>query len=159
LRDTTGRRYDFEAETGGHVTMLYAGYTHCPDECPTTMADLATALRKLPRAVAAQIRVVFITTDPWRDTPRVMRHWLDGFHPPSPYVGLTGKPQELARVEKVLGMGVAQPRHAPKGFDSGDYAVEHFDGVLLYGSDNRLLTIYPADSRAVDIAADLIRLA
>jgi protein SCO1/2 len=158
LRDTAGHRYDFNAETAGRVTLLYAGYTHCPDECPTTMADIASALRRLPRAVADQVKVVFITTDPWRDDRRVIRHWLDGFHPPTPYVGLTGTPSRLANVETKLGMGVAQRQDAPKSFGSGDYAVDHFDGLLLYGPDDRLLTIYPADSKPKDIASDIRQL-
>jgi protein SCO1/2 len=155
LRDTSGARYDFGAETGGRVTLLYAGYTHCPDECPTTMADVATALRRLPRSEAERVRVVFLTTDPWRDSRPVLRRWLDNFHPPTPYVGLTGSPAKLARIESALGMDVAERQRAPKSFGAGDYAVNHFDGLLAYGRDDRLATIYPAGANASDIAADL----
>jgi protein SCO1/2 len=158
LRDTSGARYDFGAETGGRVTLLYAGYTHCPDECPTTMADVATALRRLPRSEAEQVRVVFLTTDPWRDSRPVLRRWLDGFRPPTPYVGLTGSPAKLARIESALGMNVAKRQRAPKSFGAGDYAVNHFDGLLAYGRDDRLATIYPAGANASDIAADLNQL-
>jgi protein SCO1/2 len=155
LTDTAGGSYDFGAETHGRVTLLYAGYTHCPDECPTTMADIASALRRLPPSAADQAKVVFITTDPRRDNPRVLRRWLDGFHPPAPYVGLTGTPARLARVEKLLGMPVAKEERAPKSYGSGKYAVGHFDGLLLYGVDDRLLTIYPSTIKPSDIAADV----
>lgn len=158
LRDTAGHRYDFGTETQGQVTLLYVGYTHCPDECPTTMADIATALRKLPRAAADKVKVVFVTADPWRDSRRVLRRWLDRFHPPTPYVGLTGKPSTLAHVERQLGMPVAKRHAVPKSYGEGAYEVTHFDGLLTYGRNDRLLTIYPSTARASAIAADLRQL-
>lgn len=158
LTDTSGHPYDFGTQTQGHVTLLYDGYTHCPDECPTTMADIASALRRLPRVQADQVMVVFVTADPWRDTRRVLRHWLDGFHPPTPYVGLTGTPAKLASVERELGMPVAERRPAPKSYGSGSYAVSHFDGLLEYGRNDQLLTIYPSGTQPAAIAADLRRL-
>jgi protein SCO1/2 len=158
LRDTSGHRYDFGVQTQGRVTLLYAGYTHCPDECPTTMADIASALRRLPTSVADQVKVVFITTDPWRDSQKVLRRWLDRFHPPMPYVGLTGTPSKLAQVEVELGMPVAKRQPAPKSYGSGAYAVGHFDGLLAYGRNDRLLTIYPSGDKPADIASDLKQL-
>ena len=68
LLTTSGRPFDLAADTHGQVTLVYFGYTHCPDECPTAMADVATALRHTDPAVAKQVDVVFVTTDPWRDT-------------------------------------------------------------------------------------------
>ena len=153
--DTTGAAYDFQAKTAGHLTLLYAGYTHCPDECPTSMADVASALRQLPPDLARQVQVVFVTTDPWRDTAKVLRAWLDRFHPPVPYVGLTGTPTQLAAAEVAMGMPVATRKPAPKSYGSGKYSVSHFAGVLVYGRDNRLATIYPSGVAPSDIAADL----
>jgi protein SCO1/2 len=137
------------------VTLLYAGYTHCPDECPTAMADVAAALRQVPAAVGDQVQVVFVTTDPWRDTATVLRTWLDKFHPPRPYIGLTGTPRQLAGAEVAMGMPVATRRAAPKSYGSGKYSVSHFAGVLVYGRDDRLATIYPSGVAPADIAADL----
>src|SRR3954447_22330401 len=68
LTDTSGAPYEFRARTRERVTLLYLGYTHCPDECPTTMATTAVALRSLAPAVADQVTVVFVTVDPARDT-------------------------------------------------------------------------------------------
>jgi protein SCO1/2 len=155
LVDTAGATYDFQAETAGHLTLLYAGYTRCPDECPTSMADIASALRQLPLDQARQVQVVFVTTDPWRDTAKVLRTWLDRFHPPVPYVGLTGTPTQLAAAEVAMGMPVATRKPAPKSYGSGKYSVSHFAGVLVYGRDNRLATIYPSGVAPGDIAADL----
>jgi protein SCO1/2 len=155
LVDTTGASYDFGVATRGHLTLLYAGYTHCPDECPTSMADIASALRQLPATIAAQVQVVFVTTDPWRDNATVLRRWLDKFHPPEPYVGLTGTPTQVAAAEVALGMPVATRKPVPKSYGSGKYSVSHFAGVLVYGRDDRLKTLYPSGVAPVDIAADL----
>jgi protein SCO1/2 len=155
LVDTGGAPYDFDAATRGRVTLLYAGYTHCPDECPTSMADVAAALRAVPASVAQQVRVVFVTTDPWRDNAQVLRKWLDSFHPPAPYVGLTGTPNQVAGAEVAMGIPIATRQPAEKGKKEGKYSVSHFAGVLVYGRDNRLKTLYPSGVAPVDIAADL----
>jgi protein SCO1 len=155
LVTTSGADYDFQAQTAGHLTLLYAGYTHCPDECPTSMADIASALRQLPPDQARQVQVVFVTTDPWRDSAKVLRTWLDRFHPPQPYVGLTGTPTQLAAAEVAMGMPVATRKPAPKSYGAGKYSVSHFAGVLVYGRDNRLATIYPSGVAPGDIATDL----
>lgn len=155
LVDTSGRRYDFTAQTHGRVTLLYFGYTHCPDQCPTAMADVATALRSVPPTVAQQVQVVFVTTDPWRDTRPVLRHWLDHFHPPQPYVGLTGTPAQLAGAEVTMGMPVSTREAVPKSYRSGKYAVSHFAAVMAFGRDDRLATLYPSGVAPSDIATDL----
>jgi protein SCO1/2 len=155
LVDTGGTAYDFRARTRGKVTLLYFGYTHCPDECPTSMADMATALRSLPASVAQQVAVVFVTTDPWRDTRAVLRGWLDRFHPPQPYVGLTGTPAQIAGAEVTMGMPISSKQPAPKSYGSGKYAVSHFAAVMAYGRDDRLATLYPSGQSPTDIAADL----
>jgi protein SCO1/2 len=155
LVDTKGRPYDFQKMTAGHLTLLYFGYTHCPDECPTSMADIATALRDVPPAVASQVTVVFATTDPWRDNAHVLRAWLDKFHPPTPYVGLTGTPTQIAGAEVTMGMPISKRETAPKSYGAGQYSVSHFAGVLVYGRDDRLKTLYPSGVVPTDIASDL----
>ena len=70
------------------ITALFLGDTHCPDVCPTTMADLAAAKRLLPTRITDRLKVVFVTEDPRRDTSSVLRAWLDGFDPT--FVGLIG---------------------------------------------------------------------
>lgn len=153
LVDTGGNRYDFRARTRGKVTLLYFGYTHCPDECPTSMADVASALRKVPAAVADQVAVVFVTTDPWRDSKARLRRWLDRFSPT--FVGLTGTPAQIAGAEVKMHMPIARKEAAPKSYGSGKYAVSHFAAVLAFGRDDRVATLYPSGVSPVDIAADL----
>ncbi|MET8285005.1 SCO family protein [Streptomyces sp. NPDC052287] len=88
LTDTHGKKYDFLAETKGRPTLVYFGYTHCPDVCPTTMSNLAVAKKQLPEAERDKLRVVFVTTDPGRDTPAALGKWLKGIDPA--FIGLTG---------------------------------------------------------------------
>jgi protein SCO1/2 len=153
LTDTAGSPYRLAAETDGKVTLLYFGYTHCPDECPTSMADVASALRRLPADVADEVSVVFVTTDPKRDRPQVLRTWLERFDPD--FVGLTGTPQELAGAEVGTGLPISQREAGTKGEGAGRYSVAHFAAVLTYDRDGRLVTLYPAGVTPTDIAADL----
>ena len=153
LVDTSGKAYDFKARTTGRVTMLYFGYTHCPDQCPTSMADLATALRRVPADVASQVTVVFVTTDPWRDTKPVLRRWLDKFS--SSFIGLTGTPTQIAGAEVQMGMPISRRVPGKKGSKTGGYSVDHFAAVMAYGRDNQLATLYPSGVAPSDIAADM----
>ncbi|HEY2012434.1 MAG TPA: SCO family protein, partial [Bryobacteraceae bacterium] len=88
LNDTSGAAFDFRQRTEGYVTLLFFGYTYCPDQCPMHMTNLGAALKKLPAGIADQIRLVFVTTDPARDTPTVLRRWLGLFD--RRFIGLTG---------------------------------------------------------------------
>jgi len=153
LLDTSGRGFDFAADTQGRTTLVYFGYTHCPDECPTAMADVATALRHTDPAVAKQVDVVFVTTDPWRDNRTVLRKWLDRFNPS--FIGLTGTPSQVAGAEVAMGMPISKREAAPKRYGSGKYAVSHFAAVLAYGRDGRVAELFPSGITPADIAADL----
>ncbi|MDQ1697087.1 MAG: hypothetical protein QOJ03_2440 [Frankiaceae bacterium] len=153
LVDTAGKPYDFAARTKGRVTFLYFGYTHCPDECPTSMADVAAALRRVGPTIADQVSVVFVTTDPWRDTKPVLRTWLDRFSPA--FVGLTGSPTQIAGAEVQMGMPISKRVAAPRSHGSGRYAVDHFAAVMAYGRDDRLAAFYPSGVSPGDIATDL----
>ena len=101
LTDTSGASYDFRKRTDGSLTLLFFGYTSCPDQCPMHMASLGGALHKLPSDLAAKIKLVFVTTDPARDTPTVLRRWLDYFDKSS--VGLTGTPVASRRLNRRQG--------------------------------------------------------
>src|SRR5579883_721606 len=73
LTDTSGGAFDFKQRTEGYVTLLFFGYTYCPDQCPMHMTNLGAALKKLPAGIAGQVKLVFVTTDPARDSPQVLR--------------------------------------------------------------------------------------
>ncbi len=150
LTDTDGRRFDFRRETDGHLTLLFFGYTKCPDICPVHMANIAAALDRLPRADAERVRVVFVTTDPTRDTPRRMREWLAAFDPS--FVGLTGTPAELMDAQIAAGVAPSVAKPAP-----GDttYEVGHAAQVLAYTPDDRLRAQYPFGTRQREWAHDL----
>ena len=169
LTDTTGAPYDFFARTHGRPTFLYFGYTHCPDECPTAMADLAAALRKRPTPTA---QVVFVTTDPARDTAPVLRRWLDQFS--AAFVGLRGTQAQVEAALAAAGLPASKregpqptlPGHpdqhpkeagtAPHRHDGPlGYAVSHAAVILAYDVADRLPVAYPGGVTPSDIAADL----
>jgi len=149
LTDTSGASYDFRKRTDGAVTLLFFGYTSCPDQCPMHMASLGAALHKMPSDLAAKIKLVFVTTDPARDTPVVMRHWLDYFDKSS--VGLTGTPVALVAVQKAA--GVPPARQIPDG--SGGDSVAHANFVVAYTKDNLAHVIYPGGVTKDDWIHDL----
>ena len=105
LTDTSGRPFDFAAATKGHVTLLFFGYAYCPDQCPMHMAVLSAALKKLPARTVDQMKLVFVTTDPERDSPAVLRRWLDLFD--RRFIGLTGTEPAIAAVQRMAGVPVA----------------------------------------------------
>lgn len=172
LTDTAGHPYDFGAETRGRPTYVYFGYTHCPDECPTAMADLAAVLRRSPPTLRTQVRVVFVTTDPTRDTAPVLRRWLDQFS--IGFVGLRGSPAQVSAAQRATGIAVAQPgppiptlpghpdRHsteagtaAHKHIGPLGYSVSHSSVIFAYDAADRLPVVYPGGVTPPEIAADL----
>ena len=138
LIDTAGRLYDFQKETQGFVTLLYVGYTHCPDICPQHMADIADVLKTLPPDVTARIKVVFVTADPDRDTGPVLRKWLDLFN--KSYVGLTGTQAQVDDFQRQLGVQPAKK----EDLGGGNYSVSHAAFVIAYGADNIAHLVYPS---------------
>ncbi|MBW3535245.1 MAG: SCO family protein [Gemmatimonadetes bacterium] len=153
LTDTGGRPYDFLAESEGKVALLFFGYTYCPDVCPVHMANLAAVLDDLPpRVVRDWIEVVFVSTDPERDTPERIRSWLDGFHPG--FVGLRGTPAEVHAVEDALGL----PRSLVEAGEDDAYFVGHAAQILAFGADGPARHAYPWGTRQRDWLRDLPRL-
>lgn len=153
LTDQFGRPYDFQAMTRGKVTLLYFGYTHCPDVCPLNMATAAGALRRLPARVRTRIAVVFVTVDPARDTPPVLREWLARFDPT--FVGLTGALPQIELAE----LAAHAPPSTPEPDGSGGYGVDHGGFVIAYTPDDLAHLEYPGGVSAVGEAQDLQRLA
>lgn len=146
LTDTAGAAFDFAERTGGRPTLLFFGYTNCPDVCPATMADVAVALRGLDPSVAEQVQVVFVTTDPSFDTPEVLGEYLGRFDAdlPVPFVGLTGDQELIDQAQLSTGVPLAE--------EDGRL---HSSLLLLYGSDDEAPVAFDAGNTARDIAADL----
>jgi len=146
LTSDTGGTYDFTTATRGRPTLLFFGYTNCPDVCPTTMADIAVALRSVGPELARQVQVVFVTTDPKRDTTARLAEWLGRFDAdlPTKFVGLTGSQQVLDQAQLSAGVPVAQ--------DGGQ---THSALLLLYGADDKAHVAFDAGNSPKDIAHDL----
>ena len=149
LTDTSGAPFDFWNRTKGSITLLFFGYTYCPDECPMHMANIGRALKKMPPGVADQVKLVFVTTDPARDAGVGLRRWLDNFD--KRFVGLTGNPAALAAAQKAAGVPLAQKT------DQGDinYSVTHANFVVAYTKDNLGHVIYPGGVSVEDWIHDL----
>jgi protein SCO1/2 len=146
LTDTSGADFDFRAATGGRPTLLFFGYTRCPDVCPTTMADVAVALRGLDAAVAQKVQVVFVTTDPAFDKPDVLAEYLGRFDADLPvrFVGLTGNRKQIDSAQLSAGVPLAE--------EDGRM---HSSLLLLYGTDDEAHVAFDAGNTARDIAHDL----
>ena len=113
----------------GKWLLVYFGYTFCPNSCPTTLLEVATALKKLGLD-AAQVQPLFITVDPQRDTPKVMEQYTQSFDPR--IVGLTGTSQQIAAAAREY--GAYYVRH-PTGPGANDYVMDH--STYLYVIDPR----------------------
>lgn len=146
LTDQHGAPFEFGKRTAGQVTFLYFGYTHCPDVCPTTMADVATALRSVAEPLRDSVQVVFVTTDPKRDTPQAVGAWLAHFDPDltTKFVGLTGSQQQIDDAQRAAGV--------PLATDDGQ---THSAQLLLYGPDNVSRVFYLQGTSPRDIAHDI----
>ncbi|MFD3835219.1 SCO family protein [Streptomyces sp. NPDC058642] len=140
LTDTNGKKYDFRAETKGRPTLIYFGYTHCPDVCPLTMNNIAVAKKQLPKAQQDELRIVFVTTDPDRDTPKALGKWLKGID--SQVVGLTGDFDTIQAGARTLGISI-EPPHKDKngkivsthGTQVVAFSPKTDGGYVLYGED------------------------
>ncbi len=152
LTDTSGAPFDFWPKTEGYVTLLFFGYARCPDQCPLHMANIGRALKKMPTDFRDQVKLVFVTTDPARDTPKVMRSWLDHFD--KRFIGLTGSEAAIEAAQKAAGV---PPARKTRG-GVGDYGVAHANFVLAYTKDNLAHVIYPGGVSQQDWAQDLPQL-
>lgn len=153
LEDTSGHQYDLRARTAGKIVLVYFGYTHCPDICPTLMADIAQALRESSAAVRRHVKVAFISVDPVRDSTTVIRTWLDHFDPS--FIGLRGSIRQIIAVQHALGVPASQVRpHSKHG-----YTVEHSAEILAFTPDHLAHLLYTEGPTTIqDIKGDLAAL-
>jgi protein SCO1 len=149
LTDTSRAPFDFWEKTQGYVTLLFFGYTRCPDQCPLHMANIAAALKKLPTGLADRVKVVFITTDPVRDSPKVLSSWLQHFD--ERFIGLTGNEAAIEGAQRAAGAPAARKT----ALAAGDYMVGHTSFVFAYTKDNLAHLIYPSGVTEEDWSHDL----
>jgi protein SCO1/2 len=131
----------------GKFMLVYFGYTFCPDVCPTTLNEIADAMDKLGPD-AARVQPIFITVDPKRDTPAVIKQYAASFSPK--LLGLTGTAQQIASVAKEYHVYYAEHRTGP---GPNDYSMDHSSILYLMSPDGQFLEPIPADDSAEKIAA------
>ena len=148
LTDTDGNPFDFRADTEGATTLLFFGYTHCPDICPPHLAQIAQVL-SLPSS-PTNVKVVFVTVDPERDTPEVIRSFLDAFSPS--FIGLTGDPEVIADAQVQTGVPVAI---IDEPDESGEYLVGHSGEMRGYAPNGLGYVTFPFGTRQSQFAHDL----
>ena len=152
LTDQDGRRFD-SAVLAGHYPIVYFGYTFCPDVCPLDMAVLGQALKTLEAkdpAKAARLRPIFITVDPARDTPAVLKRYVAAFSPR--LIGLTGTPDQIASVAKAYAIFYQK---APAAAGASGYMMNHSREALLFGPDGKPIMLLPVDADKDQVVAAL----
>jgi protein SCO1 len=153
LTDMYGEPFDFVRDTEGKLTLLFFGFTYCPDICPVHMANIAAVLKDLPLEVQRQVSVVFITADPERDTPERLQQWLGAFHPS--FIGLRG---EIPEINALLAELKLPPVVFGEKDARGNYSVGHAAQILAFTTDGYLRLMYPFGTRQADWAVDLLKL-
>jgi protein SCO1 len=148
LIDTSGRAFT-RRDLAGVPTLVFFGFTHCPDVCPTTLLKLAQAHR---RTGAAGPRVLLISVDPQRDTPEVLGPYVHAFDPL--FQGLTGDAQTIARLAANFGVAVNRVE-----LPGGDYTMDHSAVVFLLDDAARIVAIFTPPFDAAALGADLARAA
>ncbi|WP_432064107.1 SCO family protein [Streptomyces sp. C10-9-1] len=141
LTDTRGESFDLRERTRGRPTLIYFGYTHCPDVCPLTMSNLAIAVKQLPEADRDRLQVVFVTTDPERDTAEELARWLPSAGDPS-FIGLTGDFETIQAGARELHIGIDPPKKNPDGTVESMHGAQVIafspktdQGYVFYGED------------------------
>lgn len=123
LTDTSGDDFSLSADTDERLSLVFFGYSNCPDICQTVMASLAGAINRLDDADRDQVEVIFVTTDPARDTETALRRYLDRFDPD--FVGLTGDIDTIIDVGRPLAVYVNDGVELPTGgFDLGGHSTQ-----------------------------------
>ncbi|MFJ8210084.1 SCO family protein [Streptomyces sp. NPDC096033] len=138
LTDTTGKPWNLREQTKGRPTLIYFGYTNCPDVCPLTMSNIAVAKKALPKEDQDKLQVVFVTTDPERDTPDSLGAWLRAQDPA--FTGLTGDFGKIQAAARSLGIGIEAPKKEPDGSIVSMHGAQVIafspktdEGYVLYG--------------------------
>ena len=148
LKSADGDVFDL-GDANGKLTLVFFGYTYCPDICPTTLAELKLALERLSDAEAERVQVVFISVDPDRDTPEGVQAYVERFNPG--FIGLSGTLDELEPIW--TGYGVY--REVVEGTSATNYIINHTARVTLIDQDGNMRLTYGFQTPPEDIAHDI----
>jgi protein SCO1 len=153
LTNQDGRRVT-ERDFAGRYRLFYFGFTHCPDVCPTDLAVVGQALRRFEKSDperAARVAPIFVSVDPERDTPAVLKEYVAAFHPR--LIGLTGTAKEVADMTRRYGAyGARDPETRGAG-----YNVNHSRLLELIGPDGKPIALLPYEQGPEGLAAELGR--
>lgn len=133
----------------GKLVVLFFGYTHCPDVCPTTLSEMAQALKLMHPEEAARVQMLFVTVDPDRDTPEILRKYVPYFHPD--FLGLHGTADQIAQVAREF--KIVYRKHIEPG--ASDYLIDHSAGSYVLDRQGLLRLYLPYAMPATDVAHDL----
>jgi protein SCO1/2 len=152
LTADNGQPFNLVTDTAYPVTLVFYGYTHCPDVCPLVLSDLSSAFVHLPEDVQAKTQVLFITTDPARDDAEVLRGYLQRFNPD--FLGLTGRLTTITTVAHDMGVAITGSKRLP----SGGYDVGHGAQVIGFRG-NESPVIWTQGTPVPDLVSDIEKLA
>jgi len=147
LADTQGKPRSI-SEFRGKVVVVVFGYTHCPDVCPTTLSDFASALKRLGPD-AQRVQLLFVTLDPKRDTPEILREYVPAFD--KSFVALRGDEEATSRVTKEFRI-YSQQREAKNG---GEYTIDHSAQSFVFDPNGKLRLVVGYGLEPEKIASDL----
>ncbi|UUZ58828.1 SCO family protein [Nocardioides sp. B-3] len=136
-------------DTDKDLTLVFFGYTHCPDICGIVMSTMASAMTRLSADERDEVDVVFVTTDPKRDTPEVVGDYATNFDPG--FIGVSGGIQTIIDVAKPLGIAVEQGDKLP----TGGYDVTHGTQIVAIDADDEGIAYWSEDVSSAQLAADL----
>jgi len=153
LVDTTGAPAT-KAVLRGHPTLVFFGFTHCPDVCPTTLAVLADVQKRvIPQdAKLASLKVALISVDPERDTPAQLGSYIASFG--GDLIGLTGSAPEIVNVSRSFGVASSKV-----DLGGGNYTMDHSATIFAVDSGGRVVAVFTPPFRAAALGADVARLA
>jgi protein SCO1 len=132
------------------LTLMFFGFTYCPDICPTTMQSLVNSINKIEQAGIMNAQVVFVSVDPERDTPERLKEYLSHFD--QDFIGVTGQLNDIE--EYTRSIGVVFAHNSPD--ETGYYAVDHSAVILIINENAEMRGLFSAPHNWEDIADDLI---
>lgn len=148
LTDTAGEPYALAGDTDAPLTLVFFGYTQCPDICQVVMGSLASALTRLSEEEAEQVHVLFVTSDPARDDPRTLRAYLDRLDPS--FEGLTGDLDVITTAANAVGVDIEEGEQLP----SGGYEVAHGTQVIGVDASGRGTIVWTEGTSPSQFAED-----
>ena len=153
LVDTQGKAAS-AAALRGHPTLVFFGFTHCPDVCPTTLALLANVQKQVAQQdpAVSGIKVALISVDPERDTPEQLGSYIASFR--GDFIGLTGSASEIVKATRAFGVAAARV-----DLGGGNYTMDHSAAVFALDSQARIVAVFTPPLSAAALSRDLARLA